>query len=94
MPWAKPDRIFCADSYFASVPAAEELWKHGIHFIVVIKTATRKFLMEYLSNIGFHNWGSMSGLFNRPIESTNPVLGEFLYMDRNRQYFIFTGGYM
>ena len=27
MPWANTDRIVCADSYFTSVPAAEELWK-------------------------------------------------------------------
>ena len=25
MPWANTDRIVCTDSYFASVPAAEEL---------------------------------------------------------------------
>ena len=38
LPWAKGDKIVCADSYFSSVPAAEELWKHGIRFIDVIKT--------------------------------------------------------
>ena len=40
MPWVNMDRIVCADSYFASVPADEELWKHGIRFIGVIKTET------------------------------------------------------
>ena len=39
MSWANTDRIVCADSYFASVPTAEELWNHGICFIGVIKTA-------------------------------------------------------
>ena len=56
--------IVCADLYFASVLAAEKLWKHGLYFIDVIKTATRKFLMEYLSNIEFHNRGYMSGVFD------------------------------
>ena len=94
MPWANTDRIVCADSYFASVPAAEELWKHGIRFIGVIKTETRKFPMAYLSNIDFQNRGDVSGFLNRPLDRTKPVLGAFVWMDRNRQYFIFTGGLM
>ena len=28
MPWANTDRIVFSDSYFASVPAAKELWKY------------------------------------------------------------------
>ena len=51
MPWANTDRIVCADSYFASVPDAKEFWKHGLRFIGLIKTETRKFPMAYLSNI-------------------------------------------
>ena len=53
MPWDNTDRIVCADSYFESVPAAEELWKHGIRLIDVTKTSKRQFLMAYLSNIEF-----------------------------------------
>ena len=30
MPWANMDSIICIDSYFASLPAAEELWKSGL----------------------------------------------------------------
>ena len=51
MPWTNTDRIVCTYSYSASVPAAEELWKHGLLFIGVIKTETRQFPMAYLSNI-------------------------------------------
>ena len=94
MPWANTDKIVCADSYFASVPAAEYLWKHGILFIGVIKTATRQFPMAYLSNIEFQNRGDMSVLLTRPVNKTKPVLGAFVSMDRNRWYFIFTGGSM
>ena len=61
MPWANMDRIVCADSYFASVPAAEELWKHGLCFMGIIKTSTRQFPMAYLSNIELQNQGDMSG---------------------------------
>ena len=91
MPWANTDRIVCADSYFAAVSAAEELWERGLRFIGVIKTATRKFLMAYLSNIEFQNWGDMSSFSTRPVDRTKPVLGAFVWMDRNRQYFILLG---
>ena len=94
LPWTNTYRIVCKNSYFASVPASEELWKHGIHFIVVIKTATWKFPMEYLSNIELHNWGYMSRLLTGPVYMMEPVLGDFFGMDRNRRYFIFTGGLM
>ena len=89
--WAKTNRIVCADSYFASVPAAEELWKHGLRFIGVIKTETRKFPMEYLSNIELYNRGYMSGLLTRLVDRKKPVLGNFFWMDRNSWRFIFTG---
>ena len=94
MIWANTDRIVCADSCFVSVPADEELWKHVIHFIGVIKTEMRKFTMAYLSKIEFQNRGDMSGLLTRPVDRTKPVLGDFFWMDRNRQYFVFTGGSM
>ena len=77
IPWANTDRIVCADSYFTSVPDAEELWKHGLCFIGVIKTATQQFLMTYLLNIEFQNQGEMSGFFTGPVDRTNPVLGAF-----------------
>ena len=78
MQWANTDRIVCADSYFASLPAAEELWNCGLRFIGVIKTSTRKLSMAYLYNIEFHNWGDMSGLLTRPVERKKPVLDDFL----------------
>ena len=58
--------------------------------IGVINTATRKFPMEYLSNKEFHNHGDMSGLLTRPVDRTTPVLGAFVWMYQNMQYFIFT----
>jgi hypothetical protein len=41
-PWRNSHRILCVDSYFASVPAALLLWRHGLRFIGVIKTATKQ----------------------------------------------------
>ncbi len=40
-PWRNSHRIVCVDSYFASVPAALLLWRHGLRFIGVIKTDTK-----------------------------------------------------
>ena len=82
--WDHTYKIVCAESYFASVTAEEELRKHVIFFIGVIKTAMRKFLMTYLSNIEFKNWGYISGLLTRMVDRTNPVLGAFVWMDRKR----------
>ena len=50
--------------------------------------------MAYLSNIEFQNRGDMSGLLTRQVDRTKPVLGDFVWMDRNRRYFIFTVGSM
>jgi hypothetical protein len=43
MPWVRTGRIVCADSYFASIPVAAELRRLGLHFIGVVKTASRMF---------------------------------------------------
>ena len=51
-PWLNKQRcVVIADSYFASVQACEELKKCGLRFIGVVKTATRGFCMEKLSEI-------------------------------------------
>ena len=42
-PWFGSHRIVCADSYFASVGTAKGLYKNGLRFIGVIKTATKGF---------------------------------------------------
>ena len=42
-PWFGSHRVVCADSYFASVGAAKELFRNGLRFIGVVKTATKGF---------------------------------------------------
>jgi hypothetical protein len=54
-----------SDSYFASVPAVEELRKRNLLFIGVIKTATRQYLMAYFN---------MSNFQGKETASTSSVL--------------------
>ena len=49
-PWLNTHRIVCADSYFASVVAAELLYLNGLEFIGVVKTETRKHPMAHLAS--------------------------------------------
>ena len=85
IPWDNTDRIVCSGSYFESVSATEELWKHGLRFIGIIKTAMRIFPMVYLYNIEFHNRRDMSVFLTRPVDRTKLALGASVYMDRNRR---------
>ena len=48
-PWYHSDRVVCADSYFASKQSADEQMRMGLRFIGVVKTATKKYPMGYLS---------------------------------------------
>ena len=50
LPWVNTHRIVCADSYFASVTAAEFIYLNGLKFIGVVKTATRKYRISYLAS--------------------------------------------
>ena len=45
-PWTRSGRLVCANSYFASVQAAETMYREGFKFIGVVKTATRKYPMN------------------------------------------------
>jgi hypothetical protein len=49
-PWWGTGRIVCADSAFASVKAAVALRKRGLHFLGLVKTATREFPKRFLDS--------------------------------------------
>ena len=49
--WAKYERGVCTDSHFASVSSAEKMIWLCLQFIGVVKTATKKSLMNYLSGM-------------------------------------------
>ena len=64
-PWVRTDRCICADSYFASVNAVTVMRTMGLRFIGVVKTATKKFPMSYLSNLELVQRGDYKGLVAR-----------------------------
>jgi Transposase IS4 len=90
-PWIFSHRMVCADSYFASVGAAKELMRHGLRFIGVVKTATKFFPMAYLSQLELQVRGDRQGLITRDSNGC-PSLLAFVWMDRDRRYFIASGG--
>jgi hypothetical protein len=61
-PWSGSHRIVCADSYFASFGAAQELFARGLRFIGVVKTATRGFPKNFLSSVELANRGDFLAL--------------------------------
>ena len=89
LPWLHTDRIVCGDSYFASVPAAQMLSRNGMRFIGVVKTATRQFPMAYLSRVELQDRGDRKGLVARGDDGQSSLLA-FVWMDRQRRYFIST----
>jgi Transposase IS4 len=90
LPWQFSDRMVCADSYFASVGAAEEFRRMRMRFIGVVKTATKQYPMAYLSNIELHERSDRRWVVARDPDGT-PRLLAFVWMDRNRRYFIASG---
>jgi Transposase IS4 len=89
-PIANTDRVVVADSYFASVQSARELWKIRLRFIGVEKNATRQYPMHFLSRCllpggkGDH----------RALKATDPETGcqllAIVWADRERRFFIST----
>ena len=90
-PWAHTDRIVCADSYFASVSTAEELQKIGLRFIGVVKTATKKFPMKFLTEWPFSERGNQKGLLHYDANGVVDMMA-YGWVDRDRRYFITTAG--
>ena len=86
-PWVRTDCCVCADSYFASVNAVTVMRMMGLHFIGVVKTATKKFPMSYLSNLEFVQHGDYKGLVARGTDG-QPTMLSFIWMDRDNHYFV------
>ena len=59
----------------------------GLHFIGVVKTATKKFPMSYLSNLEMVQCGDYKGLVARGTNG-QPTMLSFVWMDRDCHYFI------
>jgi len=86
-PWKDSGRLVVGDSYFASVPACIDLYKWGLRFIGVVKTATKQFPQAYLSRVELPTRGDYKGVVN--IDDTiNLKLLAFVWVDKDRRYFI------
>ena len=86
-PWVRTDHCVCADSYFASVNAVTVMRTMGLRFIGVVKMATKKFPMSYLSNLELVQCGDYKGLVARGTDG-QPTMLSFVWMDRDCCYFI------
>ena len=86
-PWVRTDCCVCADSYFVSINAVTVMRTMGLLFIGVVKTATRKFPMSYLSNLELVQCGDYKGLVARGTGG-QPTMLLFIWMDWNCRYFI------
>jgi Transposase IS4 len=86
-PWMHSDRVVCGDSYFASVACAKELLRYRLRFIGVVKTANRMFPHAYLSNLELQERGQHEGLVAKD-GNGRPELLSFVWVDRERRYFI------
>ena len=86
-PWVRMDHCVCANSYFASINAVTVMRMMGLHFIGVVKTATKKFPMSYLSNLELLQCGDYKGLVARGTDG-QPTMLPFIWMDWDRRYFI------
>ena len=92
-PWFGSNRIVCADSYIASVGAAKELYRNGLRFIGVVKTATaRGFPKTLLTTVELNQRGDCFALASDSADELDPAMATFVWMDQERRYFIATAG--
>ena len=85
--WVRTDHCVCADSYFASVNAVTVMRTMDLHFIGVVKMATKKFPMSYLSNLELLQCGDYKGLVARGTDG-QPTMLSFVWMDQDFRYFV------
>lgn len=94
VPWKNSNRLVCADSYYSSVHAAEEFHANGFKFIGVVKTSTKKYPMKYLKQIELSVRGERFGLVRKKKYEHECDLLSFVWVDKNRKYFICYGSSM
>ena len=85
--WVRMDCCVCADSYFASINAVTVMRTMGLCFIGVVKMATKKFPMSYLSNLELVQHGDYKGLVARGTDG-QPTRLSFVWMDQECCYFV------
>jgi hypothetical protein len=89
LPWFGMNCIVCADSYFASVGAAKELYHNGLRFIGVLKPATLGYPKTFLTSVELLSRGDFLALRSNATEIVQ-IWGSMVRMNRERRYFIST----
>ena len=89
-PIANTDRVIVADSYFASVQSAKELFSMGLRFIGTVKTATKNFPMNFLQRVLLPGGKGDSRSLITKDPTTGMAMVAFVWADRDRRYFITT----
>ena len=84
--WARADRIVVADSYFASVGAAEALGQAGLRFIGCIKSETKGIPMKNLAETEAAGRGFVKSMTCR--RDGRKGMMALMLVDRDRKYFI------
>jgi len=88
-PWAGTKRAVCADSYFASVTAAEQLLGMGLRFIRVVKATTRGYTRSTVSVLPLEARGQHISYTRKTADGVADMLA-VLWVDREQRYFIST----
>jgi Transposase IS4 len=88
-PWAGTGRIVCADSYFASVEAAEVMGGMCLKFIGVVKTAMKRYPMAILSGRELSHRVERVSLVAKSTSGEVKMM-VMTWVDRDRRYFIAT----
>ena len=68
------------------------MYRNGLRFIGVVKTATKGFPKIYLTNVELHPRGDFLALASDPSSNEEPRMAAFVWMDRERRYVIATAG--
>ena len=89
-PWGNAivTRTVVGDSYFASMPACDEMKKLGYHFIGPIKTATKGFCHDFLATLQMtRGRDNHYALYTLDSEEKLDKFA-FIWVDRIRMYFV------
>ena len=88
--WTGTNRVFGADSYFASEKAVVDFKKLGMKYIGFVKTATKDVPIYYFRHIEFEILGYCRSFpLNNDTDDGNEVL-VFVWMKQERGYFVAT----
>ena len=88
-PCAGTKRVVCAESYYASVTAAEQLLPMMLRFIGVVKKETRGYRKSTLSVVPLEEQRENVAYTHTSAEGVAEMIS-VLWVDRERRYFIFS----